>query len=536
MGSALRCQYAQGDDVAGHTVQTQKKDREKSRRKKPRRKVGFQEGQVLLLNKKINLRISRGEAFKLKKQTKFRVLNVDKDARGKTVLSVHILEPSYPVEEVELSHIYHKFLEVIEEADSDDRKSGRFSSVISFIEKERTGWYRVKREYSGLPSRIGKGDFIRITKTRHDADEKPEGLIEEISDDTWVKLSKHLEFIVDLDFTEEDVGARIVSHKMDESTEDNLWGLAANFPSLHKEKQTVWVVTRVTEGEQADRLGFPVDSWKIVAVDEFTTALNEDKCEEILKKGQSCMIYFDTEGADPKAPKSILKKKDQNNLLSPSNSEPVDIEEKSFPVNGKKKIVNLMPRRQNGYIHYGLACIAFCLIGLLITVLVILDAYSFSHLDRHDGCSEIPIVILIWTILIFAIFFTAIPAGCNGEMNSTCLIGCTEWYAFGNICSVLASIVGLVFFFTLSDSCRSSLKEHNSTWLAYQIFTWGQVGMAALCLCTLYPIYLARSEPTSSEGMVEMTDILLDDSENPAGVALTVTPAQPESSLGDAAG
>ena len=34
-----------------------------------------------------------------------RVLNVDKDERGKTILSVHILEPNYPVEEVELKHM-----------------------------------------------------------------------------------------------------------------------------------------------------------------------------------------------------------------------------------------------------------------------------------------------------------------------------------------------------------------------------------------------------------------------------------------------
>merc|ERR550534_2815841 len=125
-------------------------------------------------------------------------------------------------------------------------------------------------------------------------------------------------------------------------------------------------------------------------------------------------------------PKSILK---NNNLMSPTDSLPSvtseseEVEEKIPSLTVKKEI---LPRRENEWFHYLFAFIGICLLGLLITVLVILDAYAISHLGKHDDCSEMPIVLLIWTILIFIVFFTAIPAGCNGEMNSTCLIGCTE--------------------------------------------------------------------------------------------------------------
>jgi len=491
MGSQYSCQY---DPSPEPTAKAQSKPKEKkSTSKRAKTKGGFVLNGYVTPTRNIRVRLKkRGQPVKLSPDMHLRITKLINGDDGKLVK----LEVEYDQSErpVTLKARTFQFLEAVE---------GEPDHSIEILPEEPTvqrdhsgralskiGWYKV---LSNLDEGFSKDDIVRISNVRKTTN-GAEGALIDTKD--WITLyderSEYLEYLDE---------NRIMEYKFVEDAEDE-WFLACNFPSKHD--ANLWEVTRIDPEGQGARRGI-MKNWKVVGVDGITTKLSPNECEDILLNGQRCTIYFDTFVDRTRIPAGSFV---ASHAASEELMTVISSNASSAP-GAVEPVIEIKPRPSFQLKHWVCGFAACSLIGLCVTVLVILEIYALTHFDRHDSCSDLPLILLIWTILIVVIFLGSIPAGCEGEMISSCSIGCTEWYAKCSWCSFLFSIWAIVNFFTLKDSCKDELKDHNNTWLAYQTFIYAQMGLGGLSVIFTLMHCCSPSEFAvhDSKDGVEMTKI-----------------------------
>jgi len=491
MGSSYSCNYDHSPEATAKAQSRTKKKKATPRRTKtngdfvlhgyvkPTRKIRCRSNkrtQAVELNEDMLLRITRlfhGDDGKLQK------LEVEYDqSERKVVLKARTFqfleavegEPDHSIEILPEETVVHRDPSV---------------RVLT-----KMGWYRV---LSNLDEGFTKDDIVRISNVRKTTS-GAEGALIDTKD--WITLYDERQDY--LEYLDEN---RIMEYHFESNREDE-WGLACNFPMKHD--ANLWEVTRIHPEGQGARKGI-MKNWKIVGIDGMTTKLNPQKCEDILSYGQKCTIYFDTfvDRTRIAAGSFVASQAASEELMTVVSSNASSVARPDEPV------IEIKPRPSFQLKHWVCGFTACSLIGLCVTVLVILEVYAFTHFDRHDDCSDLPLILLIWTALIAVTFLGSIPAGCEGEMVSSCSMGCIEWYAKCTWCTFLFSIWAIVNFFTLKDSCKNELKDHNNTWLAYQIFIFAQMGLGGLSVIFTIMHCCSSDEFAANDSTdgVEMTKI-----------------------------